>query len=498
MEYKSGDKLCNCTILSKCGSGAFGNVYLAKDSIGTTVAIKVISNGCKYSQRELAGLKNYKDINHPNLLKIRYVDITEENIICIMDAADNLNKGQDNYIPDTLANRLRKFGRLDGQEITLMVEEILNGLEELHKNNLIHRDIKPDNILWVNGRATLGDVGLIANAGANSLVGSLGFLSPHIMEGHPAEAADDFYALGKVIYCALTGLAVSEYPSIPMDMTISINANLNRVLRISCTQRILSVNQFRELLKGENLPPPTLPKSSPKRVIPFKQVLLALAFITLLAAFIYLFIKQRQMEAKHIVQKVEINPKDEKKLKQLETLPQDAANDLQKSISILFNRLGFLSDGGKLLPILLNYQLLTSDQMKELLLYSNRTPRMVPIVGVPPRSSKSLTPIETKLLSILFSYTPNFDAKEVKLRQDFWRSKKSLPEETQKKMLSTDPVMQAIAIDAVIRSGINSILKTNKFTTNDEEELKYLLKLRYYLLTPNMYELEYMNKAFDK
>ena len=244
MSYNVGDTICNCTLLQKCGEGAYGVVWLARDTIGANVALKIIKNGGRYSERELAGLKNYKDCNHPNLLKIRYVEITDAQIICIMDAADDLNHGNGEYKPDTLANRLRKYGRLDGKEITDMLDGLLSGLEELHKNGLVHRDIKPDNILWLNGRATLADVGLIAFEGAGSLVGTPGFLSPRVLEGNPAEASDDFYALGKVIYCALTGLAVTEYPSIPADMTISVDANLNKAIRTSCAVPINSGCQF--------------------------------------------------------------------------------------------------------------------------------------------------------------------------------------------------------------------------------------------------------------
>ena len=106
MSYNVGDTICNCTLLQKCGEGAYGEVWLARDAIGANVALKIIKNGGRYSERELAGLKNYKDCNHPNLLKIRYVEITDEQIICIMDAADDLNHGNGEYKPDTLANRL--------------------------------------------------------------------------------------------------------------------------------------------------------------------------------------------------------------------------------------------------------------------------------------------------------------------------------------------------------------------------------------------------------
>ncbi|MBQ7395789.1 MAG: hypothetical protein IJW08_04560 [Lentisphaeria bacterium] len=77
--------------------------------------------------------------------------------------------------------------------------------------------------------------------------------TPQVLAGNPAKAGDDFYALGKVIYCALTGLAVNEYPGIPADMTISIDANLNKALRESCSQPINSTAEFRKLLAGKHL-----------------------------------------------------------------------------------------------------------------------------------------------------------------------------------------------------------------------------------------------------
>ncbi|MBR4663040.1 MAG: protein kinase, partial [Lentisphaeria bacterium] len=256
MEYKSGDQICGCTLRQKSGRGAYGEVWLADmDATGARVAVKIISNEGRYSERELAGLRNYKDCSHPNLLNIRFVEITGERICCIMDAADDLNHGQGEYLADTLANRLNKFGRMDGKEITAMLDGLLAGLEELHKHGLVHRDIKPDNILWVNGRPTLADVGLIALDGKGSLVGTPGFMSPKLLSGQgQADASDDFYALGKVIYCALTGLPVGEYPSIPENMTISLDASLGRAFRESCKHPVRSSAEFRSLLQGKSIP----------------------------------------------------------------------------------------------------------------------------------------------------------------------------------------------------------------------------------------------------
>ena len=59
MPFKSGDRLCNCTLLQQCGSGVYGEVWLAEDAIGIRIVLKVLANRGSYSERELAGLKHY-------------------------------------------------------------------------------------------------------------------------------------------------------------------------------------------------------------------------------------------------------------------------------------------------------------------------------------------------------------------------------------------------------------------------------------------------------
>ena len=489
MSYNVGDTLCNCTLLQKCGEGAYGEVWLARDAIGTRVALKIIKNGGRYSERELAGLKNYKDCNHPNLLKIRYVEITQDYIYCTMDAADDLNKGVGEYQPDTLANRLRKYGRLDGKEITDMLDGLLSGLEELHKHGLVHRDIKPDNILWVNGRATLADVGLIAFEGAGSLVGTPGFLSPRVLEGNPAEASDDFYALGKVIYCALTGLAVSEYPSLPIDVTISMDANLNKALRESCTHPVKSTAEFRKLLNGKSVASQPEPKS--RKLFPIKKLAMILGVIVLIGAFIYLFIQQQKMAEKHIVQSVPVDVEAEGKLARLQNIDNDFQKELQSNVQNFFRKSGWL-DNGKMLPYLVNYEVMDASSMRELITEGSGNPRLQPSAGAYRKTVRTSTSLEMKLYGMLHGvHYPDFDVAKVQERQSYWKNRADI-----KLMLTTDPVMQAVALDAVIRNGINKVLEHGSFRDNEEAELKNLIYLRHALLDPEWGKLQYMSRNF--
>ena len=488
MTYNAGDKLCNCTLLQKCGYGSYGEVWLTEDAIGTRIALKILRG--KYSEREVAGLKRYKDCNHPNLLKIRYVEINDDVICYTMDAADDLNCGKGEYSPDTLANRLNQFGRLDGKEITAMVEGLLDGLEELHSKGLVHRDIKPDNILWVNGRATLADVGLIANDGANSLAGTPGFLSPRVMEGKPAESCDDFYALGKVIYCAMTGLAVKEYPSLPTDMTISMDANLNRVVRESCTNPIHSTAEFRQLLAGKKVVQ-GIQKTKKTRVIPWPKVFFALLFTFLCGGFFYLFTQQQKMKEKHTVQPVPRDIEAEKRLEELLNAEKAFKKELQDKVLNIFERSGWLNNSN-MLAVLTNYPLMTGKEMQNLLFNSNGNPRLSPTGGVAHKTVKISTPLELTLFSMLPSvHYPDFDAAKVHERQRYWRNRGDI-----KAMLTSDPVMQAIALDAIIRHGINTVLERGEFQGNEQTELAHLIALRHALLDPEWGKLQYISKKF--
>ena len=222
MKYDVGSQVGDYTLLAHCGKGAYGMVFLAENSVThQKVALKIIHTFSQNFERELKGLQQYQQIcRGTNLLQIYHVGKGEDFFYYTMDAADSI--GEKEYIPKTLANILQKHGKLQVEEIRAMTESIFDCLNILHSKGVMHRDIKPENILYVDGLAVLGDIGLITDHGQTTLAGTPGFIPPEVLAGiRDYETKDDFYALGKVLYCALTGLPVTQYPSFPASGTLT-------------------------------------------------------------------------------------------------------------------------------------------------------------------------------------------------------------------------------------------------------------------------------------
>ena len=150
----------------------------------------------------------------------------------------------------------------------------------------------------------------------------------------------------------------------------------------------------------------------------------------------------------------------------------------------IFKKSGWL-DNGKMLPFLLDYEVMKREDMQELIFNSTDHPRLKPIHGVYRKKVRGVTPLESKLWGMLHGVNyPDFDVAKVQERQRYWISRKGDPAQMLKEMLTTDPVMQAVALDAVIRHGINKVLKHGAFRDDEEAELKNLLYMRQALIDP--------------
>ncbi|MCQ2378940.1 MAG: protein kinase [Victivallaceae bacterium] len=212
-------------LLRYCGGGAYGDVYYGEDISGRRLAVKIIPKskiGAAW-QRELKGVANYRKIteNAPELLKLFHVEADDDTFFYTMEAADSGDA--DVYRPVTLEEKLQN-GPLPTDDLFPVVRAIFRGIELLHRAGFCHRDIKPANILFIGGMPKIGDIGLTASNATllTQIAGTLDFLPPEIRDSEDDDRTDgtscrknDFYAFGKVVYCAATGNPPGLWPSMP-------------------------------------------------------------------------------------------------------------------------------------------------------------------------------------------------------------------------------------------------------------------------------------------
>ena len=242
-------------ILRKCGHGAYGEVWIARNRAGALVALKTVEKSEQIS-KELAGLRSYSRIaDSPHLIRIFHIGEVETTLYYTMELADNLGTDQF-YIPATLSNLLKQKKRFSPSETVELGQKPLQGLELLHQAHLVHRDIKPENILYVKGEPKLSDIGLMRSVSQSlSLGGTLGFIPPERLKSTFSGSksnTDDLYALGKVLYCCLSGNNADDYPSFPHSLLNDDYSHLNEVILTACNKnaalRFQSAGEFRNAL----------------------------------------------------------------------------------------------------------------------------------------------------------------------------------------------------------------------------------------------------------
>ncbi len=211
-------------LLRVIGAGSGGEVWLARNVLGTYRAVKVVRARAfrtyRSFEQEFQGLLKFEPISrlHDGLMDILQVGRNDSAgyFYYVVELGDDISTGQvvipEQYIPRTLVFDYRQCQRLTVGECIRLGAAIASALAFLHRNGLVHRDVKPSNIIFVNGFPKLADAGLVSDQSeTNSRVGTEGFISP---EGSGTPQAD-IYSLGKVLYEISTGKDRNEYPELP-------------------------------------------------------------------------------------------------------------------------------------------------------------------------------------------------------------------------------------------------------------------------------------------
>lgn len=210
-ESPAAQQVAHFQIRETLGFGALGTVYLAWDTkLNRTVALKVLSNDIKdpnLRQRFHLEARTIAALKHPNIVSV--LDFSDEAAPVQFIALERL-EGR------ALFDLIREHGPVPEQVALCIGREVAAALEYAHSQSVVHRDVKPDNVILENERVVLIDFGAIRLTDkhewipetdvdkAPMAVGTPGYMAPEQLTGKPVDQRADIFALGALLYNACT------------------------------------------------------------------------------------------------------------------------------------------------------------------------------------------------------------------------------------------------------------------------------------------------------
>ena len=272
-------------VIEELGQGGMGKVYKVHDTkIGEKIALKLIRPEAGLDKRSLERFSNElklaRKIRHKNVCQM--FDLGEDQGVRYITM--EYVHGED------LRQLIRKVGRLSPGQAIAIARQVCDGLEEAHKLNVVHRDLKPQNIMLDDdGNARIMDFGIARSltgksiTGAGTFIGTPEYMSPEQVEGKDVDQRSDIYALGVILYEIVAGrrpfdgetaLSIAhkqkyETPEDPRKIIPQIPEDLSRII-LKCLDkdkaaRYESARALDAALAGIEEGLPTTEKAAPKR-----------------------------------------------------------------------------------------------------------------------------------------------------------------------------------------------------------------------------------------
>jgi serine/threonine-protein kinase len=239
-------------IIEEIGKGGMGKVYKVLDKeVNAKIALKLIkpeiATDKKVIERFRNELRMARDIAHKNVCRMYDLNKEDSSYFITMEYVD----GED------LKGLIRKMGRLSSGQAISIAKQVCDGLTEAHKLGVVHRDLKPQNIMIDrDGNARIMDFGIARSlsakgiTGAGVMIGTPDYMSPEQVEGKETDQRSDIYSLGIILYEMVTGRVPfegdtpftigvkhkSEIPKDPKEMNTQIPDDLSHVI-LRCLEK---------------------------------------------------------------------------------------------------------------------------------------------------------------------------------------------------------------------------------------------------------------------